>query len=359
MPLLCLHGGPGFTHYYLEPLEALADRRQVIFYDQLGCGNSDRPDDISLWTVDRFVEELAEVRAALGLDELHLFGSSWGGMLAMQYTLDRKPDLRSLILCGSPASMIRWVTDCDELLAAEPDEVRQVIRQHEADGFTACPEYQAAILGFYRAHVCRLNPWPAGLERSFAEAGLPGLQHNERPERVHRHGHAEDLGHHGPARRDCGSRAARRRSLRRMHAGTPDRDGEPHCRRAARDHRGRFTSLLCRATRRSSAARSTPSSIATIKRQVAVKTAKILVMTAERIEVQRTIESSPAAIFAILRDPQGHVAIDSSGMLQSADGEPVSAVGDSFVVHMDRESLNDYPELGRYDVTVTIARIRA
>ncbi len=79
------------------------------------------------------------------------------------------------------------------------------------------------------------------------------------------------------------------------------------------------------------------------------------VMTIERIEVQRTIQADPAAIFAILRDPQGHVAIDSSGMLQSADGEPVSAVGDSFVVHMDRESLNDVPELGRYDVTVTIS----
>jgi len=78
-------------------------------------------------------------------------------------------------------------------------------------------------------------------------------------------------------------------------------------------------------------------------------------MTNERIEVQRTIQAEPAAIFAILRDPQGHVAIDSSGMLQSADGKPVSAVGDSFVVHMDRESLNDYPELGRYDVTVTIS----
>ncbi len=64
-PLLCLHGGPGFTHYYLEPLEALAEHRRVIFYDQLGCGRSDRPDDLSLWTVDRFVEELAQVRAAL------------------------------------------------------------------------------------------------------------------------------------------------------------------------------------------------------------------------------------------------------------------------------------------------------
>jgi hypothetical protein len=78
-------------------------------------------------------------------------------------------------------------------------------------------------------------------------------------------------------------------------------------------------------------------------------------MTTERIEVQRLIEAEPGAIFAILRDPQGHVAIDSSGMLMSAEGEPVSAVGDSFLVHMDREALNDYPELGRYDVTVSIS----
>jgi hypothetical protein len=77
-------------------------------------------------------------------------------------------------------------------------------------------------------------------------------------------------------------------------------------------------------------------------------------MTTERIEVQRFIEATPEAIFAILRDPQGHVAIDSSGMLQSAEGDPVSAVGDSFVVHMDREALNDYP-LGKYDVTVSIS----
>ena len=171
-PLLCLHGEPGFTHYYLEPLEALAGRRQVIFYDQLGCGRSDRPGDLSLWTVDRFVEELAQVRAALGLDRLNLFGSSWGGMLAMQYVLDRQPELESLVLCGSPASMIRWVKDCDELLAAEPDEVRRTIREHEEAGFTGCPEYQAAILGFYREHVCRMSPWPADLERSFAEAGF-------------------------------------------------------------------------------------------------------------------------------------------------------------------------------------------
>ncbi len=78
-------------------------------------------------------------------------------------------------------------------------------------------------------------------------------------------------------------------------------------------------------------------------------------MTSERIEVQRTIAADPAAIFGLLCDPQGHVAIDSSGMLMAATGEPVATVGDSFVVHMDREALNDYP-MGRYDVTVTITR---
>jgi hypothetical protein len=77
-------------------------------------------------------------------------------------------------------------------------------------------------------------------------------------------------------------------------------------------------------------------------------------MATDRIEVQRMIPAEPDAIFRVLRDPAGHVAIDASGMLQSSTGEPASAVGDSFVVHMDREALNDYPELGKYDVTVTI-----
>jgi hypothetical protein len=77
----------------------------------------------------------------------------------------------------------------------------------------------------------------------------------------------------------------------------------------------------------------------------------------ERIEVQRTIAAPASDIFAVLRDPQGHVAIDASGMLQDADGDPVQAVGDSFVVHMDRESLNDFPQLGKYDVTVQISEL--
>jgi hypothetical protein len=79
-------------------------------------------------------------------------------------------------------------------------------------------------------------------------------------------------------------------------------------------------------------------------------------MTSERLEAERTIPADPATIFRILSDPQGHVTIDSSGMLMDATGEPVTAVGDSFVVHMDREALGDYP-MGLYDVTVTITTL--
>jgi hypothetical protein len=77
-------------------------------------------------------------------------------------------------------------------------------------------------------------------------------------------------------------------------------------------------------------------------------------MPSERLEASRQINADPATVFALITDPKGHVAIDSSGMLQSATGDPVKAVGDTFVIHMDRESLNDFPDLGKYDVTISI-----
>jgi proline-specific peptidase len=170
-PLLCLHGGPGMPHDYLEPLAGLAASRPVIFYDQLGCGRSDRPADDSLWTTGRFVEELAVVRAALGLERPHLFGSSWGGWLALQYTLDRRPPLASLILASSPPSVPRWIADCAELRAGLDEPVRAVLDSHEADGYFSCPEYQWAITQFYRRHLCRARPWPDCVERTFAGLG--------------------------------------------------------------------------------------------------------------------------------------------------------------------------------------------
>ena len=102
--------------------------------------------DKSLWEIDRFVEELAVVRRSLGLEQLHLFGNSWGGMLAIQYVLDRRPPLVSLVLASTPASCARWNEDCAEVMAAFPESVRETIRHHEAHRYTGCLEYSAAIL---------------------------------------------------------------------------------------------------------------------------------------------------------------------------------------------------------------------
>ena len=127
--------------------------------------------DDSLWTVDRFVEELATVKRELGLDRPHLFGNSWGGWLALQYTLDRKPDLASLVLSSSPPSVERWITDCAQLRAGLDAPVREVLDSHEAAGYFGCPEYQWAVTQFYRRHLCRQHPWPDCLERTFAGMG--------------------------------------------------------------------------------------------------------------------------------------------------------------------------------------------
>jgi proline-specific peptidase len=166
IPLLCLHGGPGMSHDYIATLGDLADRRAVIFYDQLGCGRSERPDDTSLWTLERSVAEVAAVRAALGLDEFHLFGNSWGGWLALQYVLDQQPPLVSLTISSSPPSVERAVREMNELRRQLPADVQRVLDDHEARQFFDCPEYTAAIMVFYKRHLCRLEQWPQGVEQA-------------------------------------------------------------------------------------------------------------------------------------------------------------------------------------------------
>ncbi len=171
-PILVLHGGPGAAHHYLEPLAALAESgRRVVFYDQLGCGRSDRPHDPSLWSVALFVEELAAVRAALGLTRVHLLGQSWGGMLAMEAAVGQSPGLVSLVLADAPASMDLWVTEANRLRGGLPPEVQATLRKHEEAGTTDEAEYQDATMVFTRRHVCRLDPFPECLERSFAQLG--------------------------------------------------------------------------------------------------------------------------------------------------------------------------------------------
>lgn len=170
-PLLVLHGGPGMASDYLEPLAALAKERPVVFYDQLGCGRSDRPRDPSLWRVDRFVEEVRRVREALDLSSVVLLGHSWGGCLAATYALTGPSGLAGLILASPLLSTDRWLEDAAVLRAELPPEVRAVLDRHEAMGSTDCPEYLAAALAFYKRHLCRLDPWPEALERTWGNMG--------------------------------------------------------------------------------------------------------------------------------------------------------------------------------------------
>ena len=167
VPLLCLHGGPGMSHDYLEPLEQIAQTgRQVIFYDQLGCGNSDHPHQPAMWSVKLFVEEVGEIRKALGLDEIHLLGQSWGGFLAQEYMLHEPLGLKSLTLANSAASTQRWIAEANRLRLELPLEVQYILKKHEEAGTTADPEYGSATDVYYRRHLCRLDPWPDCLNRT-------------------------------------------------------------------------------------------------------------------------------------------------------------------------------------------------
>src|SRR5207244_3564719 len=125
------------------------------------------PDDTSLWTVDTFVEEVGVVREALGLDRLHIFGSSWGGMLAMEYALTQPEGVASMIVASSPASIPQWVAEANRLRADLPADVQETLTKHEEAGTTSDPEYEEACLVFYRRHVCRLDEWPDFVMRSF------------------------------------------------------------------------------------------------------------------------------------------------------------------------------------------------
>ena len=180
LPLLCVHGGPGVPHDYLEPLEAIAlTGRRVIFYDQLGCGNSDseallqavRPDDPNLYSIDLFKEELVSIRKALNLEKIHLFGQSWGGCLALEHALSQATGIISLILASTPANVQQFVNEAYRLMNDLPEEVQEIIRKHEADGTTQSPEYKQAMELFNHSFLCRLDPWPACLTRAYSKVG--------------------------------------------------------------------------------------------------------------------------------------------------------------------------------------------
>jgi proline-specific peptidase len=168
LPLLCLHGGPGATWHHMESYASLAEGRGVIFYDQLGCGNSAiaAPHDPAMWTTELYVEEVDVVREALGLERVHILGQSWGGMLAMAYAITQPAGVASLAIQSSPPSVPFWLTELDVLRAALPPDVEATLRRHEAAGTMDSAEYQETMLVFYDRHVCRV-PWPDWLQRAF------------------------------------------------------------------------------------------------------------------------------------------------------------------------------------------------
>lgn len=175
--LVLLHGGPGSTHNYFEVLDRIAeeDGRQLVMYDQIGCGNSyveNRPD---LWNSKVWIEELIELRKHLGLDEIHLLGQSWGGMQTLEYVCNYKPEgLKSIILSSTlPASWL-WAEEAQRMIAQMPQDMQDAIKKATESGDYSSPEYQAAEAEYMRQHCagevtendpeCLRRPKKAGRE---------------------------------------------------------------------------------------------------------------------------------------------------------------------------------------------------
>jgi L-proline amide hydrolase len=170
-PLVALHGGPGSTHHYFAPLERLAEAgRAVVLYDQLGCGRSDRPPGIE-WSLQVFLDELAALRGQLGLERIHLLGTSWGGMLALEHALSGAGGVRSLVLSSTLASADEWVREVKRLRDELPPEVVAVLDEHERTGRYDTPEYEAALAALDARHFFRGDRSRAEIRRMLPERG--------------------------------------------------------------------------------------------------------------------------------------------------------------------------------------------
>ena len=166
--LIGLHGGPGVDHRYLTRLSELAGPDlQVLLYDQLGSGQSDRPGDDSLWAVARFVDELETIRTRLNLGPVHIFGQSWGGILALQYALDNPDAVKSLVLSNTGASVPHVFAEMTRLRSELDPQTFAALVRHEAAQNYDSPEYEAAVNELYARHLRRATPFE--LQRSLEE----------------------------------------------------------------------------------------------------------------------------------------------------------------------------------------------
>jgi proline iminopeptidase len=170
MKMLTLHGGPGCTHEYFECFEDFLPGNGVEFfyYDQLGSAYSDQPNDPNLWRIERFREEVEQVRTALGLESFFLFGHSWGAMLAIDYALKYQRHLKGLVLSNMTASIKSYVTYINTLRDALPPKTLEILKKYEAAENYDAPEYQAVMFKeIYSRHICRIDPFPEPLARMF------------------------------------------------------------------------------------------------------------------------------------------------------------------------------------------------
>mgnify|MGYP001324929548 FL=1 len=163
--LFLLNGGPGLPCDYLRDphIHLVEEGYRIVAFDQLGCGNSDRPEDVSLWNITRYVEEVETVRKELGIVNFHLLGQSWGGWLSIEYALTYPDEIRSLILANTCGDLQHLTTELNRMREALGSETVAMMLHHEAMGTIDHPEYQAAISILNYRHVCRLKEWPSSL----------------------------------------------------------------------------------------------------------------------------------------------------------------------------------------------------
>ena len=175
--LLLLNGGPGATHEYFECFENFlpAEGIEIIYYDQLGCGNSDNPNDVELWDLARYVEEVEQVRKALDLDatNFYMLGHSWGGILAMEYALKYQKNMKGLIISNMMSSCPEYGKYAEEVLAKQMDpKVLTEINQIEAAKDFTNPRYMELLIpNFYEKHILRFpaKDWPEPVNRSMGK----------------------------------------------------------------------------------------------------------------------------------------------------------------------------------------------
>lgn len=170
--LLLLHGGPGGTHEAFECFDSFlpAEGIEYIYYDQLDSYYSDQPNDSSLWTTERFVEEVEQVRTALGLtkDNFYLLGHSWGGILALEYALKYQDNLKGLIISNMMSSIPEYEKYNGVLRSKMRKSLVDSLQAYEAKGQFSDPTYQALVFSeYYTKHLCRLPEWPDPINRMF------------------------------------------------------------------------------------------------------------------------------------------------------------------------------------------------